>query len=1422
MNQFSQFDISDVFNEINDPLFIIDEEEVIFFNKFFIENFLPISDNWMDFFKDDELLKELEDFFESGEIPKNTIIQDFETKIASDHDFEWSFANLPSSYTSKFLIVRGHDMKFQKDWNNKELLLHAQGSFPEELKYVQSILSNSHDLIAILDEEGNYKFVSPSVGEKMGFPVEEIIGKNYKELIQSGVLELVVGSFEEVFNANEDVSIDFWVKQRNGKRVYLESFAKNLLHHPQINGILFSSRDITNYIETKNSLKRRYEIENLIYQISSQLIKSSSLKIETLFKDSLKYFEEFFKTVKSQVFIFNKDSERFESLAGLELNPNESAFYTDVELLKLVENCKEGLEAGEVSLKPCGVSSVLLIPMISKSQMNGVIALVLDSISKQDNELQIFRQLGDLLASAYEGSQLTKRIERNESLLTTTELLSKSGSWRFNNSLKIFFISEGLSNLFEFEGDLGAADFSTLIYKIEKLSRPDFIKNLKGVIRDLNKASGEFVIKNSLGKSTYINYEIEARKDTLTQGLEVFGFCNDITHRRATENYLKLQSQILAQVSDPILVTDINLNVIYLNGAAVQLCCPESASGFSGQIDELFKLKLEDGRDLKEVSSKLKVGGHWKKVAYLENKQTESAPFEISIQMFQAEQGDLIGYSFILRSLVEKYENERVAKRAQMIVENSSAVLFRVDPEKSYVIDFISENIRQYGYKSSELKSISFVDFLHPDDAKNIRFHAEQAKGSSGIPSVSGEYRFRKADGTYAWVEDRTYDVLNDQGDIILHEGYLQDITDRKNLEIFNQEKDKLYRILAANIPGINIFLLDKDRNFILAEGTNFEYWEMSRLDFEGKNISEISLTDYAILETLIHQVYIDREIVETEFTVKDRFYHRIIRPILENGEVKYALSVVRDKTEEQQTEENLLKSEEKYRTLVEESTEIIFSLSEKFDLSYISPNVRQFLGYAAEDVIGKSILNYLNPEDLDVFQSMLGETLDFLAENQYLEFRVKHIDGHYRVFSSNGKMVNNREGGGRNYTGIARDITELKQTQKDLFHAKERAEEASRVKSQFLSIMSHEIRTPMNAVIGLSHLLVEENPREDQLEILNTLQFSAENLMVLINDILDFNKIDSGKVDLEHVSFDLRVLINRIAHSYSFHAKEKGLKISAEIDAEIPNTLIGDSVRISQIMNNLLSNAIKFTNEGQIQLYLQLVNASNNECEIKFGIKDSGIGIPEDKLISIFEAFTQASTDTTRKFGGTGLGLAIVKRLVELHDAKIKVSSALNVGTVFEFTLKFTSVEENNLAHTQQLENIERSLHDASILVAEDNIVNQILIRKFLKKWHVGTLVLASDGQEAIDEFNNGLFDIVLLDIQMPVMDGFAVAKLIRENKDSNKAQVPILVLSASSYQEIKEEMEESGIDDFVEKPFTPADLYQKVTEYLKPKDRS
>ena len=523
-----------------------------------------------------------------------------------------------------------------------------------------------------------------------------------------------------------------------------------------------------------------------------------------------------------------------------------------------------------------------------------------------------------------------------------------------------------------------------------------------------------------------------------------------------------------------------------------------------------------------------------------------------------------------------------------------------------------------------------------------------------------------------------------------------------------------------------------------------------------------------------------------------------------------------------ERSRDELLQSEEKYRILVEESTELIFSLSDTLVFYYISPNVKQFLGYESEEVIGTSFLNYLNPEDLDVFQAIDADISEFLDENQHLEFRIRHKNGTFRVLSSNGRMVYGYDDKQPFYTGVARDITELKQAQKDLFHAKERAEKASFEKSQFLSVMSHEIRTPMNAVIGLAHLLMEENPREDQLENLKTLKFSAENLMSLINNILDFNKIEAGKIELEMSPFDLRVLVHRIVHSYSFQAKEKGLKIRAEIDGEIPEMLIGDSVRISQIINNLLSNAVKFTDKGQVKTALQLLKADRETCEIQFYIEDTGIGIPEEKIDFIFEAFTQASLDTTRKFGGTGLGLAIVKRLVELHGSEISVNTSLNKGSTFEFILKFNIVEIKNNEHSQQQDYKDKSLQNASILVAEDNLINQILIKKFLKNWHVGKLVIASDGQEAIEEFQKTDFDIILLDLQMPILDGFSVAKIIREDSTSPKSQIPILVFSAASPQDIKSEMKQLNISGFIEKPFTPEGLFGKISEQLNSKDLS
>ncbi len=1421
MSEFHQFDISSFLDEIQDPLFLISRQEIIYWNRHYKANFDCSNDNWREFFKDNDQLRSLDVFFEGGQTPQEHYFKSIIDKEGVGQRFEWVFINLPSSYHEKFLIVKGNRMTSFSDKLSNNVMIDPEGLFSDELRYMQSILNNSHDLICILDEAGNYKFISTSVSEKLGFSVDEIIGKNYRDFAKRGMIEIVKGSFEEVLYTDKEVNIDLWTRKKDGTKIYLESFARNFLNHQSIGGILFSARDITEYIEIDKSLQRRLEIENLINRISSQLINSRQLDIANLFNDSLTRFSEFLNADCSWVFIQNRENGNLEQLS--EWFSEKDTVGLHVDLSQLIRSEKEALKEGVVRFLQLDERGVLLIPMVSAAKLSGLVAVVVAKVSWQfkERELPVFRQLGDILVGAYMGSQLLRKIERNESLLANAEILSKSGSWRYSTSKNIFFMSGGLSYMFGFGNQPVTAEFTSLLYKIQKVDRHGFVQNLKKSIETIAQTSGEFTVVNGDGSVALISYEIEAKKDFLSQGLEVVGFCTDISHKRASQEYLKLQSQILAQVSDPIIVTNLDLDVIYMNEAVAGICGEESAGGYSGQIQGLLYFNLSEDKSLKEIVSGLEAGKQWKKICFIETWQASASPFEISVQKIHSDQ-DEIGYSFILRSLAEKYESERIAKQAQMIVENSPAVLFRVLPDEDFRIQYISENIRQFGYESQDLINggVSFFDILHPDDAKVISSDARKSKGNSGTPSFSGEYRIRKKDGTFAWVEDRTRDVLNSNGEIVIHEGLFQEITDRKNLELFNKEKDRQYRVLASNIPGTNIFLMDRDRRYILAEGTNFEYWQLSRNDFEGKQLSEISISNYEEVTRVLDRVFEDREIVESEFFFKNRCYHRIIRPIIENDEVEYALSIVRDINEEHQAKVNLLKSEEKYRTLVEESTEIIFSLSDTFELQYVSPNVNQFLGYTTDEVIGHSIFEFLNSEDMDIFHSKLVNAVDFLAENQFLEFRLRHKSGEYKVFNTNGRMVEDKNDNQRYYTGIARDISKLKEAQRELLMAKDKAEQASQVKSQFLSVISHEIRTPMNAVIGLSHFLMEENPRPDQLENLKTLQFSAENLMGLINDILDFNKIDSGKIELEHIPFNIRNVINRIVHSHSFHAGEKGIAITCEIDPEVPRELLGDPIKLGQIVNNLVSNSIKFTEKGNVKIELKYVDHSSKDIGIKFVVTDTGIGIPPEKQKIIFEAFTQASTDTTRKYGGSGLGLAIVKRLVELLGSTIKVDSVLNVGSVFDFTLRFELMKETNDKKSQGNSNPQKSLHEANILVAEDNTVNQILIRKFLTKWNTGNLVIASDGEEALREFDKGDFNIVLLDLQMPLLDGFAVAKAIRENPDPVKGEVPILVLTASSLHEIKDEMQKVGIDDFVPKPFAPDDLYSKLFRHLDSKD--
>ena len=397
----------------------------------------------------------------------------------------------------------------------------------------------------------------------------------------------------------------------------------------------------------------------------------------------------------------------------------------------------------------------------------------------------------------------------------------------------------------------------------------------------------------------------------------------------------------------------------------------------------------------------------------------------------------------------------------------------------------------------------------------------------------------------------------------------------------------------------------------------------------------------------------------------------------------------------------------------------------------------------------------------------------------------------------------------------LRRALASQKEISASLERAKTKAEEAAMAKAQFLSTMSHEIRTPMNAVIGLTNLLIDDNPKKNQIENLQALKFSGENLLTLINDILDFSKIEAGKIEFEASAFSLSELVNGIERTLGLNASEKDIEFKCQIDPKIPDLLIGDSTRISQILNNLVSNAIKFTLDGSVILEAKLVMAAHAEVTIHVQVTDTGIGIPKDKLGIIFDNFSQASSDTTRKFGGTGLGLAITKKLLEMHGSQIEVESTIDRGSVFSFTLtlKRASEEKEALSENDSLTDQESftGLRGVKVLVAEDNRMNVVVIRQYLKKWGI-QFDIAENGRVAVEKAQEQSYDLILMDLQMPEMDGFTATEKIKVFAPN----LPIIALTASAMLEVKDRVYQVGMTDFVPKPFVPGELYHKLMKHL------
>jgi signal transduction histidine kinase/CheY-like chemotaxis protein len=378
---------------------------------------------------------------------------------------------------------------------------------------------------------------------------------------------------------------------------------------------------------------------------------------------------------------------------------------------------------------------------------------------------------------------------------------------------------------------------------------------------------------------------------------------------------------------------------------------------------------------------------------------------------------------------------------------------------------------------------------------------------------------------------------------------------------------------------------------------------------------------------------------------------------------------------------------------------------------------------------------------------------------------------------------------------------------------ARAEAEQGLKAKSEFLSTMSHEIRTPLNSVIGMSHLLLKNQPRPDQVEHLDVMLFSANNLLAIVNDVLDYNKIEAGKIIFEHIEMDLAAIARNVVGGLQTAAHDKDITLRLDFDKKLKHKLLGDPTRLSQVITNLVHNAIKFTPSGEVVLGMEVKEQTDTSVTLMVFVKDTGIGIPRGKQKLIFERFTQADSSISRSFGGTGLGLAISKKILELQKSALQLISEEGVGSIFYFIKTFEKTEKKpeQVSVNVKPDATDKLLNGTSILLVDDNPMNVLVAQTYLKRWGAVTDV-ATNGQEALDMLDTSKHRLILMDLQMPVMDGYESTKKMR----LNGVHIPIIALTANLPKDVEEEAFKTGFDDIVMKPFLPDELHSKILHYV------
>jgi len=760
-------------------------------------------------------------------------------------------------------------------------------------------------------------------------------------------------------------------------------------------------------------------------------------------------------------------------------------------------------------------------------------------------------------------------------------------------------------------------------------------------------------------------------------------------------------------------------------------------------------------------------------------------------------------------------EHERFRK----MVEDSQDWFWEFDEKANFT--YASPAIKEIlGYEPEELIGLNAFALMDPAEAERVRSHFDPI-AKRYLPFKNLENRNIHKDGREVFIESSGTPIFDPEGRFHGYRGIDRDITERKQTDEKLRQREENYRLLVENQNEL-VVKVDADGRFLFVNPTYCKTFGKCEEELLGQSFlplvhEEDQAATAKAMESLLHPphtVYIEQRAM----TVAGwRWLAWSDRAILdEKGRVEAVVGVGRDITERKQVKNELRDSKEKLQNIFDNSSEWIWEMDLAGRHTYSNKRLSELLGYSLEDFMGKEFLSYLHQDDL----LEVEETLPVLiAEKQGWSgwvLRWRHRDGSYRYLESNAKPVFNAAGEMVGYCGADRDVTERKASEVALQAATQAAEAANRAKSVFLAKVSHEIRTPLTAIVGYGELMEDADLNPEHRKYLASINAASNTLSLLINDILDLSKIDAGELVVKQHDLHLRSLVEKLADVQKQQVAEKGLAFAVSIGADVPDSLVGDPLRIQQILINLLGNAIKFTEKGTISIAVAVAEESSDRVLLDISVKDTGIGIAADLHERIFDPFVQGFDANGHQYAGSGLGLSISRSLADLMGGTVELESQEGVGSSFHLLIPLQKKSDDiSTEPFPEKEPLPWRGPALNILLAEDNLINIQFIKTVLET--LGHKVMAvENGKVALDKLNTNVFDLVLMDIQMPVMNGIDALNVLRELEHLSGKHLAVIALTAHALIGDRDKYLKMGFDGYLRKPFTNRELVDELVRVV------